>query len=78
VLNSTSKTETADTTVPKGTSKTQKPSSPQDRNDFCNTIRSLTDILVKPDVGPLKFRKRTLRDGFNLPPPSREPIGTHR
>jgi hypothetical protein len=26
-----------------------------------SALRSLTDILVKPDVGPLKFRKRTLR-----------------
>src|SRR6478672_11016218 len=44
VLNIHKQTETADTTVPKATTKTQKPSSPQGRNEFCNTIDGRADL----------------------------------
>jgi hypothetical protein len=62
VLNIHKQTETADTTVPKATTKTQKPSSPQGRNEFCNTIPSEADI--RASLRPVCFVPIVLKKSF--------------
>src|SRR6476659_2534078 len=62
VLNIHKQTETADTTVPKATTKTQKPSSPQGRNEFCNTIPSEADI--RASLRPVCFVAIVLKKSF--------------